>query len=399
MNPQATLIEILEPRAVMAVGCCVAFLIGCIVSVHAHFAKLFREPLIALAAAMALASASFFFSVVQFLPDQAMAALLAPVSGTLSYFAAAVSTILLYRPTFSRNTFAAIAVACLLGFSLCADAASIRNWNNICQFALAALIAAIVWRTDDPQAPHLRLVCIGLSAFSMLGMTPRLIAIATGGADAAQLALPVDTAAYRIRALVWTMLPPMIYACVTGVIQARVARRLIDISELDAMTGAYTRRYLFEAGEKVLKSSTPDALAPAKLLLIDEDNFKDFNDNWGHKLGDEMLRHCVDCIRSVVRADDAVIGRYGGEEFCVLLPGIEPEAADLLAERIRGKIASNPYQQGERKMSITVSIGVAQHQEFGSLNSMINLADERLYRAKSSGRNCIVGDGHSMLPV
>jgi diguanylate cyclase (GGDEF)-like protein len=171
------------------------------------------------------------------------------------------------------------------------------------------------------------------------------------------------------------------------------------LSENDELTGAYSRRYLFQVGEQLLKKDVALNHQSTAVILIDVDHFKRVNDRWGHLVGDQVLQHCVIQIRDVIRRSDAIIARYGGEEFCVLIPNVDRSDATTIAERIREQMANHPFVDGERSIPFTVSIGVAQVQPSievargeTTLTALIGLADERLYRAKNLGRNRVVAE-------
>lgn len=156
----------------------------------------------------------------------------------------------------------------------------------------------------------------------------------------------------------------------------------------DALTGALTRRRFFEIAEAEVERSDRYGNALA-LAMIDLDHFKQVNDRCGHRGGDEALRHVTKLIKSALRATDH-LGRYGGEELAVLLPETTlPPAHDVL-ERIRGSISSSPATFGERRISLTISAGVAAKQQNESLEALLGRADEALYRAKGAGRNQVV---------
>jgi diguanylate cyclase (GGDEF)-like protein len=120
--------------------------------------------------------------------------------------------------------------------------------------------------------------------------------------------------------------------------------------------------------------------------MFDLDRFKWINDSFGHDVGDEVLRTFADTTRSVLRPND-LFGRYGGEEFCVVLPGATIEAAYVIAERVRHKFAHASESVAGRKMNATVSAGVATAASSTTLEAIMREADHGMYRAKSQGRN------------
>lgn len=175
----------------------------------------------------------------------------------------------------------------------------------------------------------------------------------------------------------------------------RSSDRYKNLSENDELTGAHSRRYLFEAGEVILKNEQRVSRHLTTAILLDVDHFKRVNDRWGHLVGDQVLKHCVAQIRQVTRSSDAIVARYGGEEFCVLIPNIDQLEARAIAERIRLQMAHHPFTSKDFSIAFTVSIGVAQPElssNSTTLTQLIKVADERLYKAKNLGRNRVVFD-------
>ncbi|MBW2459269.1 MAG: GGDEF domain-containing protein, partial [Deltaproteobacteria bacterium] len=123
-------------------------------------------------------------------------------------------------------------------------------------------------------------------------------------------------------------------------------------------------------------------------VMLDIDHFKKINDTYGHDVGDIVLKDLVARLGegAVRRAD--VVGRFGGEEFVVVLPGASLEQALMVAERVRVAVANQPFQAGETVIPVTVSCGVAVLTSWhGDVMQLVKSADEALYEAKSSGRN------------
>ncbi len=160
---------------------------------------------------------------------------------------------------------------------------------------------------------------------------------------------------------------------------------LQEIANLDPLTSCMNRRALYSEFETLWNISLRYG-NPLSVLMIDVDHFKSINDRHGHSVGDTMLQHVAQMIRSVVRDCDLVC-RYGGEEFCVLLPETDIEGACRLAERCRQAIERNTCEG----IAVTASLGVSSR-EFGAddPHRLLDQADEALYAAKHGGRNQFV---------
>lgn len=124
------------------------------------------------------------------------------------------------------------------------------------------------------------------------------------------------------------------------------------------------------------------------LILLDVDNFKLFNDVHGHQVGDKVLREVAQTIKHSVRAVD-LPARYGGDEFAVILSDTDLARGELVAERIRRAIASNPMALDGKAFSITISAGVTQYVSGQTPSQMVSEVDSALYKAKSNGRNAV----------
>jgi len=157
----------------------------------------------------------------------------------------------------------------------------------------------------------------------------------------------------------------------------------------DGLTGVYTRRYFTERFEEEAKRSAARKSHLA-FLMIDADHFKAINDQHGHLTGDQVLKEISHVIREGVREID-IVGRFGGEEFCVVLPDTDMEGARVVAERIRKSAQKRVIKAYDNTVRVTLSIGVAVYPADGkTVEELMDKADWALYRAKSQGRNCVV---------
>jgi diguanylate cyclase len=164
-------------------------------------------------------------------------------------------------------------------------------------------------------------------------------------------------------------------------------------SNTDPLTGLANRRSL-EAFLRAAQITAMEAGTPLSILMIDIDHFKTFNDDYGHQVGDQVLRLVARVLQESVRDCD-LAARYGGEELMAVLPGASLDVCTEAAERIRRRIDEARLTRrttGEELSSITVSIGVAQFRMAESAEGMIERCDRALYQAKRSGRNRTVGE-------
>ena len=165
------------------------------------------------------------------------------------------------------------------------------------------------------------------------------------------------------------------------------AAAMEELATHDFLTGSLTRR-AFEALAEPLWSAPLVPGQEAALLMLDVDEFKAFNDRHGHLVGDQALQQVARTIQSSLRVQDRVC-RFGGEEFCVLLPDTGLAQAEEIAERVRARVEAEtgPGVRRVAGLSITVSIGVAAREAGESLEQTMDRADRALYRAKRGGRN------------
>lgn len=164
----------------------------------------------------------------------------------------------------------------------------------------------------------------------------------------------------------------------------------------DPLTRLNNRGALFERANALAKQCQQQSL-PFSVIQIDLDHFKGINDRFGHQAGDKVLSHAGGLIASALRANE-VGGRVGGEEFCVVLPGLTLEEAANVAERIRARIDSKEILVKKSvTLRISASLGVSSAQETGNYNfeQLQSIADARLYEAKQGGRNCVVWRDHN----
>jgi two-component system, cell cycle response regulator len=155
----------------------------------------------------------------------------------------------------------------------------------------------------------------------------------------------------------------------------------------DGLTGVPNRATVMEALNREASRQLREG-SPFGILIADIDHFKNINDSYGHLCGDDVLKAVVERMKASIRPYD-VLGRYGGEEFLIVAPGIDAKGAMALAERIRRLVEAQPVGMPTGDVGVTVSVGVAVSGDPKPIDAreLLSLADEALYQAKNSGRN------------
>jgi diguanylate cyclase (GGDEF)-like protein len=175
-----------------------------------------------------------------------------------------------------------------------------------------------------------------------------------------------------------------------GNVEAEYHEEIYRLTIIDALTEIHNKRYLLEFLDRELARSARYG-RPLCLIMLDVDHFKTINDNLGHLGGDFTLREIAGAIKSSIRKEE-LFARYGGEEFSIVLPETTLEKGILAAERIRALVEQYPFFYEGKKFTVTLSMGVSATLGDDTLTpqDIIRQADERLYLAKSTGRNRVV---------
>jgi diguanylate cyclase (GGDEF)-like protein len=165
----------------------------------------------------------------------------------------------------------------------------------------------------------------------------------------------------------------------------RLAVRYRELAAIDSMTGLYNRRHFMETAEAAF-AHTQRTGQPFAALMIDVDNFKQINDTHGHIVGDRVLTELAHTCQEHVRPDD-IVGRYGGDEFTIMVPGITSLRAVQLADQL-GRPAARVLGCDGKPLAYRVSIGIAECLPGGDLATLLMHADLAMYEAKRAGGSC-----------
>ncbi len=176
---------------------------------------------------------------------------------------------------------------------------------------------------------------------------------------------------------------------VEGSLQAtrRAREELRQQVAIDMLTGATSHMHALSMLQQALHIAQRND-TPLCIIMVDLDRFKEVNDTHGHLVGNEVLRDVTARMQSAVRDFD-VVGRYGGEEFLIILETAPLPTARIIAERVRKRVADSPINTSGRQIALTLSQGVAVARQQDDVDSLLKRADAALYAAKAAGRNCV----------
>lgn len=263
------------------------------------------------------------------------------------------------------------------------DAAMGGFWIAAMRFdALPSVLLAVMLTMDK--------VIVGGGRFGLRTLTAMVLTCAAASAAWGFAFEPYTSYPVVLACLPFLAIYPMAIGFATHSL-SRKARRQKDLLErmarFDAATGLMNRQQWLHEATVELKRYHRVART-AVLVLIDIDRFKDINDGYGHTVGDEVVEEFARLLKACLRDVDTG-GRYGGDEFGVVMPDARWEEAIVAAERLRRQVAACTFSA--RGLRCTVSIGLAEcHAGIASVSDWINSADSALYRAKAQGRDCIV---------
>lgn len=229
---------------------------------------------------------------------------------------------------------------------------------------------------------------------TLMAMPVLLMALLFGGRAILLLLAPVDGHRYvGIQSAEGT---PMLWAFIVlsltinlniaGCAIVRLISRIRYLAERDQLTGLWNRRAMLKKLEQSHQSWLRHQF-PYSLIWLDLDHFKKINDHYGHDAGDAALKHCSKVLQQQLRDDDQ-LGRHGGEEFLIILPGIQQQGAAKTAERLRLALLEHPFIWQAESRLLTASFGVITVQPGSTPQQMLQQADAAMYQAKDAGRNC-----------
>lgn len=274
-------------------------------------------------------------------------------------------------------------------------------WGLLLLGSLAQLLAIAGWLAPESPALYGQMTGFALGFVMLsLGLTEGLSQQRRQRIEAQRQALEASAALAREREASFVELELRVAMRTVELQQAkadleRLNRELLHQSQTDPLTGLSNRRHFERVFQEEIRRAIR-AEVPLAVLVVDIDHFKAVNDTHGHTLGDECLRCVAELLRQHAQRAGEVAARYGGEEFVIALPGSDPQAAHLLAERIRQQVAELELQSeyGSLRPSVSIGVAVAVPSNLEHGQGLLEDADRALYAAKRGGRNRVcLSDG------
>lgn len=265
------------------------------------------------------------------------------------------------------------------------DPAARGVWGSLVLAAGMALVAVYAWKPTPEVSGATRGLFVGSFVIGILALLGRAASSAFSPELAASSAPTSTLLTLPLLAGFATILASSVSFLLMQTERAEHAAN--QLASTDPLTGAYNRRTFHDLFGKAL-SRARRLEKPVSVIMLDLDHFKSVNDTYGHLVGDRVLRRFADVVRSQLRQEDVLV-RYGGEEFCVLLPDIDGPGAVTLAGRIRDAVEREPFVVDGQSIRVTTSAGVAARIDEGpeQMDDLVDRADEALYIAKRRGRN------------
>ena len=269
--------------------------------------------------------------------------------------------------------------------------------NLLVDSAMAASFVPLIHFNLLPSVLLLTLTMVDKITTGIRGLWARSVPAMLGGGLVGTLLAGLHWAPDTSMRVIVACLPVMaLHTISVSVVSYQLIRKtahqnqlLVELRRVDALTGLFVRGHWQEQAEAALRRHH-NTNQPACMLMMDIDHFRQINDQHGHTVGDEVIRALAHVVRGNVRAGDCA-GRYGGDEFAIVLPGMHARDALAVAQRIREQ-TEGVRLRSLPELRITSSIGVAPaDHRHSSLRAWIDAADTALYAAKNGGRNRVAG--------
>lgn len=384
-----SLVSFAEPRSLLAMSALISLILAGLLVFQAKLLTEYQRPCRLLGSGLCLAFAALLGRSVYWGEYELMLTLTSFVPGSFAYGLATMACVSLYGRSPSWRAQSTVAAFIVIGHLVLHSGPGSVIFALLVQAGITGAGVIAVVGVHDPIARGWKRLLIVTGLISTL---PAAIGALSVLAASLQTSLVSPQFGEMVRVVLlmsWVLAPAMTYALFTLIVNARVAAQLHTLATVDSLTGTKTRREYFDVSRKSITNTNGKEGAHVAVLMIDIDHFKSINDRFGHACGDEVLQLVAIRMRDNLR-HDAVLGRYGGEEFGVTLSVSSLVEVRHVAQRLRMRVADEPFQVGNERFHVTISIGAALYDGQSAIEELVNSADECLYSAKRAGRNRVV---------
>lgn len=260
-------------------------------------------------------------------------------------------------------------------------------------WSMTAFVTVVLWYTGGASSPLLGMYLLPITVSALaLGRFTTLLQVAVVCLLYGLLAVATpdvdSTSSSYFGSALARLIPFLLVAYLTSTLAADVfaaRRRIENLAQTDSLTGLLNLR-TFNDLHRHAHSAAESDVQPYAVLMVDMDNLKTINDEYGHEAGNGAIVLVANCIRRTVRTSD-VAARFGGDEFVIFLPGVEAHVAAGIAQRLRNLVFNTTLDVGSRIIRCSISIGVASYpKDGGDARELLTLADRRMYRDKELRR-------------
>ncbi|MDO9053139.1 MAG: GGDEF domain-containing protein [Gallionella sp.] len=285
--------------------------------------------------------------------------------------------------------FAPVAATLVMAFMLVESTRGRYFWGSLIFIFQLSLIVRVLLSDQDARSGRAWRLIFAAIAVMMMVLALRAVAALAGLGEFAQITNGVALHPVQLLAFIAIMATSLLGSIgFILMVKERVDQKNMHLAMTDCLTQIPNRRALMERAGQAMAGRSGSPLA---LLMIDVDHFKRINDTHGHPVGDEVLRQVVERLLGRLRGCD-LLGRYGGEEFCVLAPDTDLNGALNLAESLRESIVFTPFitEKGAIPVSVSIGLAICPLNTRRELKDILIEADSALYTAKQAGRNKVV---------
>jgi len=384
-----SLVSFADPRSLLAMSALISLILAGLLVFQAKLLTDYQRSFRLLGSGLFLAFAALLGRSVYWGEYELMLTLTSFIPGSFAYGLATMACVSLYgcRPSWHAQGVAGAFI--VIGHLVFHSGPASVVFALLVQAAVTGMGVVAVLQVHDPIASGWKRLLMVTGLVSTLPAAVGALSVLAASLQTNLISPQLGELVRVVLLMSWVLAPAMTYALFNLIVNARVAAQLHTLATVDSLTGTKTRREYFDASRKSITNANDNDGSHVAVLMIDIDHFKNINDRFGHACGDEVLQLVARRMRDNLR-HDAVLGRYGGEEFGVTLSVNSLDEVRHVAQRLRMRVADVPFQVGNERLHVTVSIGAALYDGQSAIEELVNWADECLYSAKRAGRNQVV---------